>query len=391
MKKRNILILSPDRPVYPMGGLGVHVDKLLSNINAEQFNVTALCQGAADCTMPNGVKVYGVDPSFPLTSTKDSFARTFLLQSRFSALAMSLLSQRKMPKPHIVHIMDWSTAVAGLDIAAVTGAKPVFAVHLSIGNYIKSPSPMQRSNWDEAKQIEFLACQKSFRVLQVSKSYSELYPFNFFSHKTSIIPNGIDLSDFDFSIISHLPATHLPGKSIKKILYVGRIASMKNVQTLMDINMPGGCDLIFIGGDQGSSQPLIDRLKTVCDNDPNKFYMGAVYSEEKNYLMTQADLVIVPSVHEPFGIVALEALAAAQGGRTILASSFVGGMGDFLTPDAALNCGVTKESIEDCIARFLSMTDDEKSAMRTAAVELAGRYTWQNTTNEIESVYNSIL
>lgn len=385
---KSILILSPDRPDNPMGGLGVHVSEILSRFNTSIFNVTAVCLGqTTDKVLENGVHIYGVNPEFSITSTKDSLVKTFLIQSRISAVVMSLISQRKIRKPDLVHIMDWSTAIAGIDIARCTGAKPVFAVHLSIANYIKNISKLQESNWEEAKQIEFLACQKAFRVLQVSRPYCNLFPFNFFKHKETVIPNGVDIDEY----ANNDKLVMLPGKNKYKILYAGRIADMKNVATLMNIDLPKDCDLVFMGGRQGSSDMLIAKLNEVCENCNDKFYIGAKYGAEKVAYMKAADLIIVPSVHEPFGMVALEGLACGCNGKTLVASSFVDGLGDFLTDEAALRCGVTAESIRQCLLRFIKMGPEERSKIAENAFNLAKQYGWENTVCKIEQVYKEVL
>lgn len=385
--KKSVLILSPDRPDNPMGGLGVHLSEIMKRFDTTVFNITAICLGQdEDKVLENGVMVYGVNPYFSVTRSQDSIARTFLLQSALCAKALSLLSQRKMRKPDLVHIMDWSTGIAGIDIAAATGAKPVFAVHLSIGNSITAIHPSQQSNWDEAKQIEFYCCQKAYAVLHVSTQYSKLYPFNFFSHKNFIVPNGVCVSDYE-----QTDGGILPGNNRIKILYVGRVAPMKNVDTLMKLNLPADCDMIFMGGRNGSSESMIQNLKDICSKEENKFYVGELYGERKIAMMKAADLIIMPSRHEPFGMVALEAMACGCNGKTLLVSSFVDGLGSFLSDEFALRCGTSAQSIGYCIRRFLRMPADKRKEMALKAHSAALGYDWQNTVDKIETIYKQIL
>ena len=166
---------------------------------------------------------------------------------------------------------------------------------------------------------------------------------------------------------------------------------MKNVEVLSGIDIPDNCDLIFIGGAQGGEQSLIDKVIERSKVCKNIHYVGTMYGKEKINALCAADLIIMPSIHEPFGLVALEACAAAIGGKTLFASSFVGGMSEFLNSKAAINCGTTKESIEKSISLFLKMSEREKQTMRSKAVSIAKKYSWDNTTQKIEKVYNNLL
>ena len=166
---------------------------------------------------------------------------------------------------------------------------------------------------------------------------------------------------------------------------------MKNVEVLSSIDIPKNCDLIFIGGKQGGEQSLIDKVIERSKECKNIHYVGTMYGKEKINALCAADLIIMPSIHEPFGLVALEACAAAIGGKTLFASSFVGGMSEFLNSEAAINCGTTKESIEKSLFRFLKMSENEKKKMRSAAISIAKKYSWDNTTQNIQQVYDNLL
>lgn len=384
---KNILILSPDAPENCMGGLGTHIRNVLKRVDTATFNVVALCQGAENITYQDGkVRVYGVDTTPVMGLPANGLTDTFFMQTRFVARFMELYQAGTIAKPDLIHICDWTTAVAGEEIARSTGAKPVFAVHLSINNYIKEVHPIFKINCETAQQIEFNACRISHRVLQVTKAYSELFPFNFYKHKTVICPNGVDYASFG----NIQPAT-LPGTRPVKVLFVGRIIEMKNPQMLWSIDIPDNVDLIFMGGNQGSNPQLISDLQGIAAKNEQVHYLGAKYGQEKINLMAAADLVVMPSAHEPFGLVALEALAAGQNGKTVLAASFVDGLGEFLTPQAAINCGTTKQSIQAAVTRFLAMTDEEKSAMRQAGCVIAQAYSWANCVASIANVWKSVL
>ncbi|NCC98354.1 MAG: glycosyltransferase [Bacteroidia bacterium] len=387
MTKKNILILSPDSPYNSMGGLGVHLLEILRRFDNQKYEVTVLAQCSPNCII-NNCKVFGVSVyNFELgNGFRETLSETYINQSRFISVFNILLNNGSISKPDIIHCMDWSTGIAAFEITLQTGAKLVFAIHLSISNYLKNVSTTQVLQWEIAKKIEFKLCQQADAILQVSDNYSNLFPFFAFKNKTYIIPNGVDCKDYEKSE----PFKHV-GKNRYKIVYIGRFADMKNVDVLSGIDIPKNCDLIFIGGAQGGEQSLINRVVERSKVCKNIHYVGTMYGKEKINALCAADLIIMPSIHEPFGLVALEACAAAIGGKTVFASSFVGGMSEFLNSEAAINCGTTKESIEKSLFRFLKMSENEKKKMRSAAISIAKKYSWDNTTQNIQQVYDNLL
>lgn len=385
---KNVLILSPDSPVNGMGGLGVHLNEVLQRIDASRYNVSAVCQGSQEMTLQEGkVKVFGLYP-MNRSLEEDAYINTFINQSRFVARVNELIHASKMEVPDVIHIMDWTTAIAGEELANQFNAKIVFAVHLSINNYVKRIHPIQETSYRFATDLEFNICRKAHKIIHVTNYYANLFPFNAFAHKTTVVHNGVDYISFS-DAENNYP---LPGNHKIKVLYVGRFAPMKNVETIWHcIEQLPEIDFIFVGGEDGSDKALINRLRVLdAKQDSRIYYLGAKYGKDKRSIMASADIIIMPSTHEPFGLVALEALSAGQKGKTILCSSFVDGMGEFLTKESALNCGITVHSIVQAINKYLTMTTKEKESIRAKGCELAQNYTWDNCAKGIQDVWASL-
>lgn len=392
---KNILILSPDAPKNGMGGLGVHLDEVLKRVDTTLYNVTAICQGATNYVYDNGIKVYGLYATTSIGLENDAYIRTFINQSKFISLVNSLLLAGEIEKPDVIHIMDWTTAIAGEELANQFGAKIVFAVHLSINNYINKVHPTQENSHNFATDIEFSMCKKADKVIQVTNYYANLFPFNVFGHKTNVIYNGVDYDAYanaDTTALDRILNTETYHER-KRVLYLGRFCEMKNVISLILCleDLPDNVDLVFVGGESGSDQHLLDYIKMLNSKEDNHFYyLGSKYGQDKYDIMASADIIIMPSTHEPFGLVALEALAAGQNGKTLFASSFKDGLGEFLTEEACTKCGVTPYSIKKAIETMLSKSDEEKNAQRTAGCELAKSYSWDICATNIQDVWSEV-
>ena len=109
--------------------------------------------------------------------------------------------------------------------------------------------------------------------------------------------------------------------------------------------------------------------------------------QEKLNVLKSADGVIMPSIHEPFGIVGLEALASG----CILLSSFVDGISDYLTEDVGINCGTDVFSISNALHDFLILPEDEIKYRQQKGIEIAKQYDWGKLSNQYYKVYKNLI
>ena len=126
---------------------------------------------------------------------------------------------------------------------------------------------------------------------------------------------------------------------------------MKGVQHLLEANVPQDIDLILVGSTNGGDAEVMQKIDPAIKANNNIHYVGPIYGQEKIDMLNGADAVIVPSIHEPFGIVALEALAS----KSILLSSRVDGMGDFLDDKNSIIVPPGSYGIEKAFNDFLQL------------------------------------
>jgi glycogen synthase len=393
---KNILILSPDQPQNSMGGLGTHLCNVLKNVEQNEFNVRVICFADEEKVINFGsIEVHHIASDTNFAPFKDAIQNVFLMQSKIVAKFMMLDFI-----PDVVHIMDWSTAFAGEVIAEKTNAKILFAVHLGINSQANIPS-VQYLNYQKACDIEVNACKNADRIIHVSNAYAQTFPFNVFDFKTNIIHNGVNRLEYQSNAIDMGIGTNPI-----KLVYMGRLTDTKGLISLLEASLPPLCDLIIVGGEQGSQESLVKHIKSISrsldqselsqselDKENNKrpiYYVGAKYGQEKADILACADLVIMPSREEPFGLVALESMAAAQNGKTILASSRVQGLNEFCNDANSLYCGNSADEITRCVDTFLSMTNEQKNIIRAGAIATAQSLSWMQCSANIQSVWNEL-
>jgi glycogen(starch) synthase len=112
---------------------------------------------------------------------------------------------------------------------------------------------------------------------------------------------------------------------------------------------------------------------------------GYVPDEELRELLSRTGCVVIPSLYEPFGIVALEGMAA--GAPTIVART--GGLAEIVEGTGA---GVLFEpgnhvALADCIAEVLTRPDVASGMRSRAAALLAEKYSWDAIAESTVAVY----
>ena len=101
--------------------------------------------------------------------------------------------------------------------------------------------------------------------------------------------------------------------SRRVVLYVGRLAAMKGVDTFLRAAArvaPIAPDVLFVVAGEGPEYPRLVELAARLGVGDRVMFLGKVTDEERELLLSGASVFVLPSVVEPFGIAALEAMAA---------------------------------------------------------------------------------
>lgn len=219
-----------------------------------------------------------------------------------------------------------------------------------------------------------------------------------------IIPPGVDINHF-YPIAQEDAREYIGAQDKPKILlFVGRIEPLKGVDTLIRgmalMKRSGVFDrqnvcLAIIGGDASLSEENMShemaRLHEIRDqNDLGEVvtFLGKRSQDTLPYYYSAADVVVMPSHYESFGMVALEAMAC---GTPVVASQ-VGGLA-YLIQDGVTGFHVRDQEPEELSMRLTEIleNDDLHEALSKNAEAYAKGYSWKVITDRIKEVYESLL
>lgn len=379
MKKSRIAFILPDKIKRPTGGMGIQTKNITRHLEKD-FDVDIYA-----FPEDNGMKNYHSVPN-PLPNIWHPGVKTLFGQ-------ISYLSEicKNKNKPDIIHALDFTVFLAAVMTAKTLKIPLVVSMQLSahlmgqlgITYSINKESIDGQAIQNSFKEMELLGLHSADKIVQTSKTYKEIFSkIPGLDQKSVYIPNGIDLKEW-----KKVEKVTLPGSRKIKVLYVGRFVPQKNTFNLINATIPDNIDLILIGEEANSDVDLFKQIIQKNKAQENFHYYGPAYDQEKINLMSAADAIIIPSVHECHPHIMHEALVS----KSVILSSFVSDMSVVLSEDFALHCGVEISTIEASLRELSGLTKKEFERRKQAGFDVAQNYDWSVAAAKLKTVYSEVL
>ncbi|MBI4296521.1 MAG: glycosyltransferase [Chloroflexi bacterium] len=198
----------------------------------------------------------------------------------------------------------------------------------------------------------------------------------------SVVPCGVNLSLFQ-PIDRRRARQHLGLDNGKIVLFVGRIETLKGIDSLVravSLLKTTDVSLVIIGGDARSRKEIGSLKKLASDlGIANRVdFLGLVKQEKLPYFYSAADVCVVPSRYESFGLVALEALACG----TPVVSTRVGDIENIIQPGLT-GYVVDKNSPEQLAVKIADQLANSKEDCIELARSSVARFGWSNIADRI--------
>jgi D-inositol-3-phosphate glycosyltransferase len=187
----------------------------------------------------------------------------------------------------------------------------------------------------------------------------------------------------------------------RMVLFVGRIEPLKGLDTLiqamsnLELWEKQRVHLAIIGGDPAASPREMSaemaRLQKLCDDlcvGQTVVFLGKRDQDKLPYYYSAAELVVMPSHYESFGMVALEAMAC---GTPVIASE-VGGLA-YLVKDGETGFTIPDQEPDMLCEKISWLLNDHdlRATMSQRAVDYAQDYAWEKIAGQIVDVYTGLV
>jgi len=305
-----IVMLSWEYPPKVVGGIAPHVYDLtsyLASLGEEIHLITCGEPGIPEYEQVNGVNVYRVNPY--QISSPDFVTWVVQLNAAMLEKAISLLNF--LEDVHLVHAHDWLVAYASRVLKYAYHLPLIATIHATeYGRNYGLHNNTQRHISD----VEWWLSYESWRIICCSDYMKDEVQrvFQVPEDKIRVIPNGVEPSRFAIQENKAQREFYAaPNEQI--VFYVGRLVREKGVQVLLDAipKILFHCPKTkFIIAGKGPHEEELRRQASLLHVWQRIYFTGYIDNELRNSLYSWADVAVFPSLYEPFGIVALEAMAA---------------------------------------------------------------------------------
>lgn len=336
-------MISWEFPPRSVGGIARHVQDLSEALVRGGHDVTVITADAPES--PEFENVHGVKVWRNYAGTPQ--ARDFLtwvMQLNFAMLQRAYQLRESGERYDVIHVHDWLGAYTGKVLKHAWRQPLVSTIHATEwGRNNGLHNDLQRYISD----VEWWLAYESWQVICCSQYMrSELMEvFQIPGDKISIIPNGVYPEAFQNGPAAEEVRWRFAAPDEKVIFHVGRLVREKGLDVLIDalpyvLSQRSNTKLIIAG--KGPHAESLAKHARAAGIENRIYFTGYIDDATRNGLYRLADMAVFPSLYEPFGIVALEGMAAG-------------------TPVIVSDCGGISEVVQHRVNGFKFATGDPKS------------------------------
>ncbi len=309
--------------------------------------------------------------------------RTLLDQVDHYATLVRSLSKEELAQYDVIHAHDWLCFPAGIAAKELTGKPLVVHVHATEfdrcgGNHVN------QNVYDRERE----GMHKADHVVTVSELTKNIVVNRYGVHpdKVTVVHNGNTSSPSGASPrFAALQELKRGGKKV--VLFAGRITIQKGVdyfihaaKKVLDYNK----NVYFIVAGSGDMERQIIDLTTHLGISGNFLFTGYYRIDEQASLFTLADVVVMPSVSEPFGIIPLEAMS---NGTPVIVSK-QSGVAEVISHALKVDFWDTDETANKILAIISHPSLHE--TLRLEGLRQVGGITWDKAAKKLKTLYQKI-
>ncbi|WP_068776236.1 1,4-alpha-glucan branching protein domain-containing protein [Paenibacillus sp. FJAT-26967] len=385
----SILVLSWEYPPDIIGGLGKAVGDLTAQLaqDGHDVHVVTCSRGpGAACTSVNGVHIHRVQ--IPGNPDPPFFLDWVLAMNAAMIIRIQQLYTQGQ-QFDLVHAHDWLVYYAAADCRQTFDLPLVTTLHAT-----ECGRKLGRLDEEVSRRIdaaERKLTRLSDRILVCSEAMrSEVDSlFGPDPARLSVIPNGLPQDTSLWREVPELPLRESSSGS-SQILFIGRLVPEKNVQLLIRalplvLQRIPEARLVIAG-----TGPMLHELRRLAlPYGDRVLFTGFADEDAKARLFAGTRVCVIPSLYEPFGIVALEAMRA---GVPIVASG-TGGLAD-LIEDGKDGFKLPPDDPEAWSERICRLLEDAKLAasfVKKASRKLRNRFFMGKIAEDTVQIYQDAI
>ncbi|HWD39978.1 MAG TPA: glycosyltransferase family 4 protein [Fimbriimonas sp.] len=389
-----VIMLSWEYPPRIVGGISPHVYELSQQLQAKGVEVHVVTkntpQAPDEVTEPSGVQVHRVH----LADKPNDFLHEIQLLNVATDLRVRKLLEDWRPggQPTMFHAHDWLSLDSARELKYEYKLPMIATVHATEkgrhGGIFNDTSKYihEQEYWLTYEAWRVIVCSEFMKGEVVNS-------FNVPPDKVDIIYNGINASKFEFDWTARERAAvraklALPEEKI--VMFVGRFVREKGIQVLLNaasvvLAQEPTTKFMIVGG---GHRERLEKFVEWTGLKDKILFTGFMANRSLHELYRVADVAVFPSLYEPFGIVALEGMAA---GAPVVTSD-AGGLPEVVLHDqtGTLSYSGNAESLAWAILHVLRNPEKAHKLSENAKKRLHTDFDWSGLADKTIGVYDRV-
>lgn len=410
----NIALFTWEYPPKIMGGLGTYTYELTRQLVKTEQNISVFTMNDGTLKtreLMSGIEVHrprliDISDMLPEAVTDEikrwgpgikSFSDVMIYNLLVSTKIVNDLIPLEKKQFDLLSVHDWLSSMSGIVLRKSTNIPMVFHLH---------STEKGRSLGDGSRiinELEHKAAQYADKIITVSHAMKgELISYGFNSDKIEVVWNGVDPNKYSPEkvpkpLIDKLRAAYGIATDEKMILYLGRLTGVKGVDRLV-MSMQNivqsfpKTKLVVVGkGELEGDLARLTKSLGLSNNIIFNFNMIPEYERITHY--AACDLAVFPSFYEPFGIVALEAMAMEK--PIIVGARGVSGLREIVVASGPDMTGYhinpyDPQDIAWGVKTALSDESHMKTMGRNGRKRVLAEFTWEKVARDVFKIYEKV-
>ena len=388
MARNRILMIGWEYPPQNTGGLGVACQGIVESLVDLGEEVLLVLPSLASSAEGNTIKktakgnrykvIYIHSPIRPYVG-KDGEAYDGDLIRDVEVFAQKVLSAVRGEEFDLIHVHDWLTVPAGMALKNIVDKPLIMHVHSTEYDRTASGNPNQL-----VAEVEEAGFEKADTIITVSNYTKQLLTekFRVPEEKIKVVHNGNDYTPSSGQVSVEFL------KNSPVVIFVGRLTVQKGPVFFLELArrvLQKRPETIFVFAGNGDMYQHLLMTSTYQSLSGSVLFAGFLRDAAKDRLYQRADVFVMPSVSEPFGIVALEAAAA---GKPVIVSK-TSGVAEVLPSAIKMDFWDT-ELMANCVLSLIGGGDSRRELGERVRTE-AEAATWEKAALKIKDEYRQLL
>ncbi|VVB69885.1 D-inositol-3-phosphate glycosyltransferase [uncultured archaeon] len=353
------------------GGLATHCYHLTKALAKQNISVTFVMTNRRIQNKYDWLNLVQLDAATVL-GNYDSFFNTGFFNEVYKINAGII---RKFENEHnfdAIHCQDWLTSIAGRELKKKLGIPLIMTIHATEDDRTGGHP------WNQILELELQACREADAIITVSNyTKKKLESFGIPYYKITVIYNSVPI-----------PSEEPFKQKTNKVLFAGRLTVQKGVEFFLKaakLVLEKKHDVQFLIAGKGELLPKLIELTFDLGIEESVSFLGFVDQNEIKEVYKQCDIFVMPSVSEPFGIVALESMAQ----KTPIIISKTSGVAEVAKTAIRIDFWDTEKMAASILSALTYQELREEMAER--GFKELRNYTWDDAGRDTKKIYEQAI